>query len=363
MASNSEFYRGKRRRSGPAFIISLVVFTLLALTVLLFYGLQKYIVIADSGLRLEIPFLSDGSASSVDNEPVFEKVDAELIIGEPDYSNVKATAGAELTELRALFVPADRINADSINSAAQRIGDGNALMLELKPASGMLAYRSGVDTAVSYGTTGTTELAPIVKSLKDKGLYLVASISCCVDDTLADRYPRLTLRTDKGSVYRDEVGTWLDPYAPELRSYIAAICAELSDMGFDEVVLTNIRHPSPSDGTKFVYSGSTTGAPTPMSAVSGFALGVTRALRSDGVKLSAMINGADTIPNGKNDANGQNVELFCKIFDRIYCNCTVDGAAAEYERASRFVEYGEAKYRFVPVCYGVAPTTCWVKTE
>jgi len=369
MASKGEFYKGKRKRSGPAFLLSFIAVTLVALVILLFYGLQKHIVISDSGLRLEIPFLADASDSEVtDGEGnavrVFDKVDIELTVGETDYSNVKATAGAELSAVKALYVPADRINADSINAAAQRLGDGNALMLELKPESGMLAYKSDVDTAAGYGTTGTTELAPIVSSLKDKELYLIASISCCVDNALADRYPKLALKTDKGAVYKDETGTWLDPYAPELRSYIAALCTELSDMGFDEIVLTNLRHPSPTDDTKFVYSGSTVGTPSAMSAVSGFALSISRALRTDDVKLSVMINGSDTIANGKNESNGQNVELFYKVFDRAYCSCTTDGAAAELSAAERFALIGEAKYRFVPVCYGTAPATeCWVRTE
>lgn len=369
MASNSEFYKGKRKRSGPAFLLSFIAAAILALIILLFYALQKYIVISDSALRLDMPFLAaEGSSELSDGEgntvKVFDRVDIELTVGETDYSNVKASAGEGLGAVKALYVPADKINADSINTAAQRLGDGSALMLELKPASGMLAYSSGVDIATGYGTTGTTELAPIISSLKDKELYLIAAISCCVDETLADRYPKLSLKTDKGAVYKDETGTWLDPYAPELRSYIAALCTELYGMGFDEIVLTNLRHPIPNGGTGFVYSGSTVGTPSPMSAVSGFALGVSRSLRTEKARLSVMINGADTVTNGKNEANGQNVELFYKIFDRVYCNCTTEGAAAEAEAAQRFAELGEAKYRFVPVCYGTAPDTeCWVRTE
>ena len=42
MAGNrSEFYRGKRKKTGPALIVSIVVLSLIAFVVLLFYGLQK----------------------------------------------------------------------------------------------------------------------------------------------------------------------------------------------------------------------------------------------------------------------------------------------------------------------------------
>ena len=146
MASRSEFYRGKRKRSGPTFVISLVVITLVALVILLFYGLQKYIVISDGGLRLDIPMLSDGSSEDTGSR-VFEPVSAELIIGEPDYDNVKAVAGEGLGAIRALFVPSDKINAESLNAYAQKLGDGNALMLELKTSTGLLAWHSGVHIA------------------------------------------------------------------------------------------------------------------------------------------------------------------------------------------------------------------------
>ena len=61
MAGNrSEFYRGKRKKTGPALIVSIVVLSLIAFVVLLFYGLQKYIVVTNSGLHLDLLMLIDG---------------------------------------------------------------------------------------------------------------------------------------------------------------------------------------------------------------------------------------------------------------------------------------------------------------
>ena len=355
MASRSEFYRGKRKRSGPTFVISLVVITLVALVILLFYGLQKYIVISDGGLRLDIPMLSDGSSEDTGSR-VFEPVSAELIIGEPDYDNVKAVAGEGLEAIRALFVPSDKINAESLNACVQKLGDNNALMLELKTSTGLLAWHSGVHIAEAYGTTGDTELAPLISELKSQGIYLIAQLCCLTDNALADRYPQLSLHTQDGAPFSDSDGAWLDPYSAEVRGYITELCSELADMGFDEVVLTDLRHPVSSDGKTFIYSGSTSTEPTVMGAVSSFAMNVSRKLRTSGLRVSVMVDGS-TLDVGENTENGQNMKLLYKVFDRAYASCPSSDAAAALVKATAFVELGDANARFVPVCYGSTPPT------
>ena len=157
MAGNrSEFYRGKRKKTGPALIVSIVVLSLIAFVVLLFYGLQKYIVVTNSGLHLDLPILADTKTSQTGNDDSavreFETVNAELIVGEPDYTNVRATAGEGLTELKAVLVPADQVNADSVNAYADSIGKGNTLMLDLKTVTGMLVWKSETEIAKGYGT-------------------------------------------------------------------------------------------------------------------------------------------------------------------------------------------------------------------
>ena len=170
--NKSEFYRGKRKKTGPALIVSIVVLSLIAFVILLFYGLQKYIVVTNSGLYLDLPILSDKQNVQSDDDGSamreFEQVNAELVIGEPDYTNVRATAGEGLGELKAVLVPADQINADSINAYAESLGKGNTLLLDLKTVTGMLVWKSDTEIAKGYGTSGTVDLKPIISSLHEK---------------------------------------------------------------------------------------------------------------------------------------------------------------------------------------------------
>ena len=134
-SNNTEFYRGKRKKKGPSLIITTIVLAIVAFIVLLFYGLQKYIVITNDGLRLELPMLMEDTPTQTDGEGnvthSFEQVDAELEIGEPDYSNIKATAGENLSELKAVYVPAASVTAAGVDGYLAKSTGANAVLLEI----------------------------------------------------------------------------------------------------------------------------------------------------------------------------------------------------------------------------------------
>lgn len=361
-SDSSEFYKGKRKKTGPAFLISIVVLSIIALLVLLFYGLQKYIVISNEGLELDIPLLRTDEVDESGNVS-FEAVDAELVIGDYDYSNVKATAGDGLAEVNASYVPADKISDETLAGYASSLGAGKGLVLEVKPASGLLVWNSQNDIALGYGTSGTIDLAAHVASMKEKGIYLVASVSCLADNMIASRYPQTMLMHSDGAIYTDDTGSWIDPHNTVYTEYIIALCEELSAMGFDEILLTNVRLPSEANGA-FMYGTRTTGTPTPVTAVSGFALDIARGTKRMDAALSVQLNSVSALYDGKDAANGQDAALFFKVFDRVYCNCSYTAAPTFVESAQFYVQIGDVNMRFVPIVYAAAPeTSCWVVTS
>ena len=363
MARNaSEFYRGRRKKAGPAVIVPIIVLSLIAFVALLFYGLQKYIVITNDGLYLDLPLLSD-KQMPVDDDGVtmrdFEPVDAELVIGEPDYSNVKAFAGENLTDIKAVFVPADMVNQQSVETIAAGMESGNTVMLDAKTVTGMLVWKSGTDIANGYGTSGTVDLKPIVTALHDKELKVAVRLCCFVDNTLASRYAQLALRTSTGAPFSDDNGAWLDPTNTIVKGYIKDLCKELSSMGVDEIVLNGMRMPE-AEGVVFDYASTTSAEPTPQTAISGFAISIARSMRSSGTNISVQV-GSSTAMESLDTATGQSAELFFKVFDRIYRTSSVSSAADEAAAAEKLVTLGDIKYRYVPMCAdGTPDTNCWV---
>lgn len=366
--SKGEFYRGKRQKVGFAVVLAVIAIAILVFLVMTFYGLQKYIVITNDGIKLDIPFINGGMSymSKDDDGNViieYEDVDAELVIGEADYSNVLSTAGEDLDDINAYFISAANVNESTVTSYVDSIADCKGVVLELKPSTGKLAWKTDVEFADAYGLNGQTELKPIVDMLKDKDIYVAAQINCFVDNTLASHYSQMILTTDSGMQYSNGTGTWLDPYNSDLRSYIISLCREIANMGVDEIILNNVKIPE-ADVYTYEFSASTSTAPTAVSAVSGFALDVTRALKNCGAKVSVRCDSETALMVGEDLATGQNAEVLFKVFDRVYCFTSTDRVAELSECAGDLIEVGDAGTRFVPVCSGAKPDSpSWVYSD
>ena len=155
MAKNNrpETYRGRRRKLNVLGIVLSAVAVLIVVLFVLFGSFQKYIVYGNNGISIELPILATPGAAEDEGERVFEQVNAELEITEPDYSDIESQVNEEMEALRAVFVPAESVSTEGVApyvSKLKSIG-GNALVLELKPASGQLVWASSVQLAADYG--------------------------------------------------------------------------------------------------------------------------------------------------------------------------------------------------------------------
>lgn len=355
MARIQEFYKGRRKRRNYAIVPFVIVLGIAVLTVVLFYSMQQYAVITKEGITVELPLLNE-EKTVIDSEgneaKVFDPVDVTLQFDEPDYSSVKATAGSKAQGLRAIFVPADNINKEKLTEYANRLNTGNALVLEMKPRSGVLKWNSQATMAVNYGISqeneATLQLPTLITELKAKNIYLVAQLSCCLDELLASRCTSVTLRNEYGGNYTDDYGTWLDAYNTDLRNYIVQLTREMYDMGFDEVVLADVAHPVFAEPVALTYTRQMSTQPSAVNAVCGFAMYVSDALRERSVnQLSIYIDSPQALVKAVD--NGQDARLFIKVFDRVYLR--TDRFAYSYNLADLKpqITIGTDQDRLIPV--------------
>ena len=167
MAKNNrpETYRGRRRKLNVLGIVLSAVAVLIVVLFVLFGSFQKYIVYGNNGISIELPILATPGAAEDEGERVFEQVNAELEITEPDYSDIESQVNEEMEALRAVFVPAESVSTEGVApyvSKLKSIG-GNALVLELKPASGQLVWASSVQLAADYGTAGSVDIGVLAE--------------------------------------------------------------------------------------------------------------------------------------------------------------------------------------------------------
>jgi len=369
LANNSEFYKGIKVKKHNARVIPvIVVLFLISALVILFYAMQQYAVITKDNVALKLPWAEDGN-TAIDSEgheiKVFDTVDAALVIDSANYDEVSTQVSGNVQPIRAIYISYDEITDEKITEYAGRLSSGNALLFEMKPRSGLLMWNSANYYArvcgLYMGTYGTEALAQRIPELKAQGIWLAAQISCCVDNALPERTLEFALKTSYGLNYSDEKGTYLDPYNAGLRKYLVELIQELYDMGFDEVILADVVHPDVTDGeTGLVYTAELSTTPGSINGVCGLAYAIAQEFSDREGVLSIYTDSARSLVRA-DEATGQSVPLFLKLYDRVYYNTDRYAYTYNLSDVQSSVTRGNAGDRFVPVVINYLPdNTSWV---
>ena len=369
MARVQVFYKGRRKRRNYLFIPFVILLAIISVGMVTFYGLQKYAVINKDSVSIELPILADKNAvfdSQGHQIKSFDPVNVSVVFEEPDYSGVQAVAGAEVEPMRAIFVPYTDLNHDKLQEYVSRLNQGNALLLEMKPRSGQLMWESQAEMAVNYGISVATDTTAAVRDflteMEEKDIYLAAQISCCIDNLLPTRTSAYTIKNEVGMNYQDEKGLWLDAYNEAVRKYAAQMAQELFDMGFDEVVLADVAHPTLTEPVTLLYTNEISTQRDTSLAVCGFAVSVARQLQDR--ESGALSIYCDTRPGlVKTDlTTGQDARLFMKLYDRVYLRTDKSAYSYNVEDIQSNVSIGSVYDRLMPVVENYIPSdnSSWV---
>lgn len=366
MAKNNnkpEVYKGRRKKLNVLGIVLSALAVLIVAVLVLFGAFQKYIVYQNSGISIDMPILrTPAPEDEQTDESGFAQVNAELEIRDADYSDIEEHVDEDMGSIRAVYVPPESVAAEGIGPYVSKLSSvgGNALVLDLKPVSGQLVWASSSKIAYDYGTAGTTDLASLVNSLKQQEIYLIAQLSCCTDELMVTRCPSAALTLPGGIPYKDEDGSWLDPYNSMTADYLTELCTELADMGFDELLLKNLAMPQ-TDAT-LAYTVQLSSVPNPVSAVCSLAIDLISQLESRDVLVSAILD-TTSLRSGLSAQSGQDLSVFAKLFDRLCCSAdTVWRATVDRDSVDYWMYEGDLSLRFVPI-FPFADSgnfSCWI---
>ena len=169
----------------------------------------------------------------------------EIPIGE----EVAMDIALERFEVRALYAPSavfESTNGLEELLAVVEATEVNALVIDVKETDGLLYYSTDLKAAVDAGAVRETpifDLEELLPMLRERGIYTIARMVVMKDNTVTAARPELAVRNNiTGEPWRDYIGgAWLDPSAPGVAEYVAAIAVDLADRGFDEVQLDYVR--------------------------------------------------------------------------------------------------------------------------
>ncbi|MGE4276208.1 MAG: putative glycoside hydrolase [Lawsonibacter sp.] len=253
-------YGGYRGRKTLNDILKLVAIVLGVLVVLVLAGLffgQNYIVFTDSGLRLELPFLQQGEGEPTDPGSVNVVVQpGSAQPEEPEESEETPPPEAETPAMAAVELSVDAVLDGTAPQKLEQAG-ANALILDMKNEGGELGWVS--QQAIAARSEVNAQADGVNEALRvwNQGeVYTVARVCCFRDNTVPYQRNDLALRATYGN-WRDELGLrWLNPDSADARAYLAGLCGELAELGFDEILLDCCAFPTQGKRNAIVESGS-----------------------------------------------------------------------------------------------------------
>lgn len=305
-------YRGR----GPRWKIALAV--LLALVILAAVAvmwLQRHIVYDETGTpQLELPWQSGPKAEESGPLPPEEM---ELVIQEPE-------AAEETFYAFAAPVPLTRESWSLSARQAEKLFDGKeaAVVVTLKDSGGTVYFDSAV--ALSGSVRFDAEEEGVALAAVTQGeRYAIARISCFQDPKVAKHYVTARgLQNTSGYIFHDGNNSqWLDPAKPDARTYLCQMAAEAAQLGFDEILLTDVSYPTEGKLEQIAYGEEELAANLMV-----FMQEMRTVLEPYGVKLSVELP-AQVLRQGSDSAAGLVLADLVPQADRIY-------AAAELEEAA-----------------------------
>ena len=322
-------YRGRTPKWRIALMALLVVVILAAVAVM---ALSRFIVYDEEGTpQMELPWQEEPAVEPAEeiSEPPLD-----LTIEEPVKPRV----------LRGFCtpVPLTREGWSDSNDRAKESFDCNAAAVTLKDAAGNVYFNS---TTALPGTVQLQEetdaaLAEVVAYCQSTEGHSIARLSCFHDPKAANRdVENMGLKNTGGYIFYDGNNSqWLDPAKPAAREYLCGLAKEAAELGFDEILLTDVSYPTAGKLNKIDYGeGEKSGH------LADFLEEMRAALAPYGVMLSIEVPQA-VISQGADENAGLLLADIAPKVDRIYAPADAVEAPALAQAVSTASQFAE----FVP---------------
>lgn len=222
----------------------------------------------------------------------------------------------------------------------------NTLVLEVKPASGKLAFLGSDPLAKTASTDSSEPLTKLRERLIGAGYQVVASVSCFRDNLIPRDDPDLACKNQDETLWGDAKRyTWLNPYSAEARSYLAHVVSDLYALGFHEIRLTDLSFPVAEDANLIAYESGKDTSASKQAELETFLGELGKSIgESSDLTLSVVYTGAE----------GQSAQAFTNFFYRIYLPVapvqnghSIDGTPIR--EFSSMLGEGNLPYRLVPI--------------
>lgn len=306
-------YKGYQGRGGGSSTFLKILVCILAILVVAGGG---YLVALQGGISLpSLPSFAtqkpDETQQPGETEPTSDPENSTSPSPTPQPSQTPS-----ITPVRAVEVSLSQLLDGSAQTRVEQ-ANCDALVVEVKGEWGKLQWPSQAALAKQLGVISSTQdLAETLKTLSQKGIYLVARVDCFRDQAMsASNVGSSLLMTKGGNRWYDSMGmSWVSPVNQQVRDYVTQLCVELSKMGFDELVLDSAYFPD--QGEVHVLAQSDNYPQTRTAPVETFWKQVSEAVKDSGVVLSAQVRGDSLLDGGA--TTGMTPQMLDQYAQRVW---------------------------------------------
>lgn len=147
--------------------------------------------------------------------------------------------------LKGIYVRGSTAGSKSYPALLDRVAAHgmNAIVLDVKDYDGPLTYPSKVPLAVESGAVEDPPIRSYARAVRfahERGVRVIARVSCFNDQLMAKAHPGMAIRGVSGHPYRNG---WLDPRSERAQEYVVDLVSEAIAAGADEIQLDYVRFP------------------------------------------------------------------------------------------------------------------------
>jgi len=260
---------------------------------------------------------TDSSLAAFTAEPV-----AEEVLMPPPTLHVPTPAPLKAIYMSQCVVGTPSFRDDLVQFVEET--ELNAVVIDIKDYSGKISFQTDnklLKDSVS-AACGATDMRTFVKSLHEKGIYVIGRITVFQDPYYTSVHPELAVQSTKGGVWKDNKGlAFVDVGAEAFWDYIVELGKISYELGFDELNFDYVRYPSDGPMSEALYTHS--GATSKPEMLEDFFKYITEHLRDpllyagQAPVLSVDLFGMTT--TNEDDLNiGQVLERALPYFDGVY---------------------------------------------
>ena len=304
-------YRGRTSKAKAALMILLGVVILAAVVVML---LQRNVVYDETGTpQLELPW-----KEKPQEEELPDVGDVYITVGEAEKETV------EQMRVQAFSVPVGVLTREAWETAAADPAASGCTAVAVTLKDGGTLYFD--PNLTIHGTVKTeTDTAEVLQEITGaaSGYHTIAKISCFHDSKAANSdVEGLGLKNTGGFIFYDGNNTqWLDPGKAAAREYLCGIVRAAAELGFDEILLTDVSYPTEGKLDKIDY-----GSGAQSENLKQFLLEVREVLEPYSMALSVEVP-ESVLLNGVDQAAGLVLRDVVETADRVYARTSPEQAA------------------------------------